>query len=391
MSNLLTTKPVSLMIGLLAFFGSCNNDALEIMQVGEQILETDFVPSSRFSGVYHDEKSGEEYIYLGNGRTEKKVSFFSVDGKYFKTIDFRKATESHSLNGISIWSLDSILLLSDYSGLLFFVDNEGECFKQININNLVPDTMLRLEFRSSKLDGFLHKKTIYLGIDLNPENFESLNNYERILKYNNKSLDLPHLIKIENIFDNVPQVSFLLNKFIANFIPKNHLALDIHHYLPFDDKIFLTSIIPDTLYILENDEQTLLKVFVDYKEKTESTDKLFKITKGSINNIQDNILWQTQRASYISRIHTDKKYKLKHLFAYHKFDGDIEDCWDKRNWSWLVYDENFNKLQEFVIKDDSVSPTLSFSTSKGVFIKVKPKYIKNYEPTKSHFKIYTVE
>ena len=169
------------------------------------------------------------------------------------------------------------------------------------------------------------------------------------------------------------------------------MSLHIHHYFVLEDKIFSISIIPDTLYLSNISENKTIKKHIDYVEKTNIDKKRFELTKESISKIQENIFWQTQSASYISKLLASEKHKLKHLFAFHQFEGKAEDCWDKRNWSWLVYNEKFEKLNEFIMTDYSVSPTFSFLTQKGIFLKVKPKFVKNYDPKKTHFKIYTVD
>jgi hypothetical protein len=84
---------------------SCQKkEGLKLKKIGEQVFETDFVPSPTFSGYYMDSKTGIEYLYLSNGRTDKKVSFFTLNGELIKTIDFNNATRGHRLNDISIWS-----------------------------------------------------------------------------------------------------------------------------------------------------------------------------------------------------------------------------------------------------------------------------------------------
>jgi len=374
------------MIGLLTFLCSCNNDTLELKQVGKQMFETDFVPSNKFSGVYKNESTGKEYIYLGNGKTEKSVSFFSLNGEFVKTINFRQATEFQDLNDISIWSLDTILVLSKLNNSVLFINSNGKCIHEINLEDLTTDP---LEFESSWNSDFLYKQNLYFHVYPDFSNLKTTS--ESQLEYYNKSRFFPYILKVENLIDSESTATLLIDSFYANFIPLNYMKDDIPLYSLSNDKINIISLIPDTLYCYDLNGKIYKKCFVEYEEKTMPHNRLFENTKNNRIKAQDHTLWQTRNASFLSKIIEANKTGFKYLFAYHKFEGNEEDCWDKRNWSWLVYNEDFNKLQEFVIKDYSVSPTFSFSTSKGVFIKVKPKFITNYEPTKTHFNIYTVE
>ena len=100
-----------LFLGLVVLFYCCKSDNnLELKHISQQVFETDFVPSSRFSGVFEEKRTNREYIYLANGRTEKKVSFFTTDGEHIKTIDFKKAT---------YFFLSKFLLFLCHSSILF--------------------------------------------------------------------------------------------------------------------------------------------------------------------------------------------------------------------------------------------------------------------------------
>jgi len=130
--HLLTNKRIFLSACLLIIIcsQSCQNEGLQLKKIGEQVFETDFVPSPKFCGLFKDTMTGVEYLYLSNGATDKKVSFFTLDGKRHKTIDYEAATKGHALVDISIWSLDTILALSKKTGEVFAINDSGKCIKQ---------------------------------------------------------------------------------------------------------------------------------------------------------------------------------------------------------------------------------------------------------------------
>ena len=384
-------QPNLYILGLVVLLLSCNSSSLELKKIDTQVFETDFVPGSRFSGVFEDKTTGQEFVYLGNGRTERKVSFFSSEGKRIKTIDFKKATRGHSLNDISIWSLDTILALSQNTGFVFFINSNGELIKTLDIQACIPDSLKARVETSSLDDDFLYKNELYFNLGANEKRIDtSLSGFDWLLEYYNYSLEIPYLLKVDKLFDNKPNCTPLIDAFYANFIPKDYVLDDIPKYKINKGRVFIISLIPDTLYCYNLSKGRLDRYFIEYKQKTKAHERLLKNNKENMHKMQEHILWQTRRASYLAKIFEDQN-DLKHLFAYHKFNGKEEECWDKRNWSWLVYNEHFEKLSEFVITKYNISPSFSFLTKKGVFLKVKPKYIKNYDPYKTHFDIYTIE
>jgi len=44
----------------LVLLVSCNPNPLTLKKIGQQVFETDFVPSSRFSGVFEDKTTGQQ-------------------------------------------------------------------------------------------------------------------------------------------------------------------------------------------------------------------------------------------------------------------------------------------------------------------------------------------
>jgi len=383
-------QPNLYLMGLVALLLSCNPNSLQLKKIGEQIFETNFVPSSRFSGVFEDKITGQEFVYLGNGRTERKVSFFSSEGKRIKTIDFKKATRGYSLSDISIWSLDTILALSQNTGLVFFINNNGDLIKTLDIQACIPDS-IEARIETSWGDDFLYNSELYFCLTANGTKIDtSLSGLEWLLEYYNYSLELPYLLKVDKLFDNEPNCTPLIDAFYANFISKDYVKDEIPNFTINNDRVYIISLIPDTLYCYDLTKGHLDRYFIDYKQKTKAHERLLKNNKENMNKMQEHILWQTRSASFLTKCFEDQN-DLIHLFAYHKFNGKEEECWDKRNWSWLVYNEHFEKLNEFVITDYYISPSFSFLTKNGIYLKVRPNYIKNYDPHKTHFDIYAIE
>lgn len=373
--------------------GCKKEEGLKLMKIGEQVFETDFIPSSKFSGYYLDSKTGIEYLYLSNGTTDKKVSFFTLNGELIKTIDFKTATKGHQLEDISIWSLDTILALSSTIPVIIFAINDiGKCVKKLEVEKLLKKNIFpKTYISSSGDDDFLHDKNLYLyrGFKMDIDTTKSYLEY-LITAYNLKR-DLPYLIKVANIFTETPIVTFLIDSFYSRFIPKNHFITDIPDYDFYNNLIHVISFQVDCLYVYDQDGNHQHTVALDYKNKAKQNLKYDNLEKYYERDLAEFSNWNTANLSYVSNLFYDVEHERYYVVAYHNYEGLESKSWYLRNWSMLIYDKNFIFLDEIIIKNPKTRILFSFLTSKGWFSKKNKHYIKNYDPYKTHFDIYTVE
>ena len=378
---------------LMVFVLGCQKkEDLQLKKIGEQIFETEFIPSSKYSGYVVDSNTGVEYIYLSNGTTDRKVSFFTLDGQLHKTIDYKTATQGHPLEDISIWSLDTILALSQRTGFVFAINDSGKCIKQVNLKSFFADTLFPAIWMStSGDDDFLFGNTLYLyrGMDIPIDTTKPY--LDHLIKFYNSRRDQPYLIKVEDFFSETPNLTFLVDSFYANFIPKNHFFPDIPDYDFYNEMIHILSFQIDCLFVYDLNGKHLKTIYLDYKNKVDQSLKLYELTENYEATMATYGKWSTTNANYVSNLFYDINRQRYYVVAYHPYDGPDEESWYKRHWSMLVYDKNFVYLDEIIVKNPKTRILFSFLTTKGWYTRKNKKYIENYDPHKTYFDIYTIE
>ena len=385
------TKHILIFTLLSSVYSCQKKEGLQLKKIGQQVFETEFIPSPKFCGTYTDSKSASEYIYLSNGATDREVSFFTLDGKLHKTIDYKFATKGHSLLDISIWSLDTILALSKKTGEVFAINDSGKCIKQLNINSLLPDSVLGLSPTSSYDYDFLHEKTLFFfrGIELAQE--KGTSNLEYLIEYYNTLTNHPYFVKVEDFFSKKPRLTFLVDSFYANFIPKNHDFTDLPSYSFFDSCIQIISFKIDCLFVYDFEGNRIATTYLDYQNKVDQSLKQYEIKEGYEMSMQKHSFWSTINANIAAKVYFDNKKQRYYVVALHAYEGPDEDSWDKRHWSMLVYDKNFKPIDEIIVTDPEIRSGVLYLTSKGWYARKNKKYIENYDPHKTYFDIYTIE
>ncbi len=385
------TKHILIFTLLSSVYSCQKKEGLQLKKIGQQVFETEFIPSPTFSGYYMDSKTGIEYLYLSNGRTDKKVSFFTLNGELIKTIDFKNATRGHRLDDISIWSMDTILALSTGKGIVSAINGSGHLIRRFDVNKLLPDSSPGTYMMSSTDDDFLYKKDIYLyrghKSPVNPQKTY----LHHLIKSNNLKRNLPYFIKVENIFSETPVLTFLVDSFYANFIPKNHDISDLPSYSFLNSCIQIISFKIDCLFIYDLEGKHIATTYLDYQNKVDQSLKQYELKEGYETSMQKYDFWSTLNASIATKVYFDNKKQRYYVVALHAYEGPDEDSWDKRHWSMLVYDKNFKPIDEIIVTDPEIRSGVLYLTSKGWYARKNKKYIENYDPHKTYFDIYTIE
>ena len=255
----------------------------------------------------------------------------------------------------------------------------------------MPDSVLGTSPTSSYDYDFLHEKTLFFfrGIKLAKE--KGMSNLEYLTEYYNNLKNHPYFIKIEGFFSQEPNLTFLIDSFYAQFIANNHSISDFPSYSFFNNSIQIISFETDCLYIYDYKGNKLNICYLDYQNKVDQSLKKYKLAEGYEATMSKHALWSTINAHFASKIYYDKNQQKFFVIVVHSFEGSDEDSFNTRSWSMLVYDKNFNPIDEIIVTDPEIRSSVLYQTSKGWYAKKNKEYIKNYDPHKTHFDIYTVE
>ena len=283
------------------------------------------------------------------------------------------------------------MALSIGKGIVLAINDSGHGIMQFDIKKLLPDSSPGTYMMSSTDDDFLHQKNIYLfrghKSPVNPKK-TYLNH---LIKSNNLIRNLPYFIKVENIFSETPILTFLVDSFYANFIPKNHDISDLPSYSFLNNCIQIISHEIDCLFVYDFEGNRIATTYLDYENKVDQTHKQYELKEGYETSLQKHDFWSTLNASITARVYFDNEKLKYYVVALHAYEGPDEDSFNTRSWSMLVYDKNFNPIDEIIVTDPEIRSGVLYQTSKGWYARKNKEYIKNYDPHKTHFDIYNVE
>ena len=146
-----------LFIAVILLCSCANNDKKNDykIQITKRVYEMDFFPNHMYSGILFDRELNQELLYFGDLVTTKKIVFFDLEGTKIHTVHLKDAVKNslYGINNISVVSMDTILLLENYTNTLVLVNSKGEELKKIDLSLYHSDQYL-VEFNSSIFGDF---------------------------------------------------------------------------------------------------------------------------------------------------------------------------------------------------------------------------------------------
>ena len=125
---------------VLLFFTSCTIRKTQLVKSQEFIYQTGF-PDWDPCGVFYDKENNTEYVYFASMAYKKKLLFFSLGGEKLIEIPTDSISDWRTANGIFVTNLDTIVFIMGGCGTknirIIFMDKQGNCFKKIDINDVV--------------------------------------------------------------------------------------------------------------------------------------------------------------------------------------------------------------------------------------------------------------
>ena len=365
------------------FLLSCGNSQNEVPLREHAVLDsihvtTGFPIMTRHSGVIRDPESGDEILYFGDPVTANALRFFDIAGDTLFTVQLDSVTPRvGAVNGISVHTLDSILISGPHNNRLAWIDRSGKVLSAWDVSKalitnkgdifwMYPSNLRSCVFDTFALFAIEWRENQHWEL---PDYRVNYLDYVTIFRTNTQAQ--PHFVRFglnpDVRYDPEYGVPAFYNRFCKG-PSRTSLALC---YTLIGGHILLTSEHSDTLYVIDpvslDIERTVplhsrvsavhipppLYTPEEAANKTNMVEKRW-LTGGAVQNIS----YDAASNQYL-------------VVAYHQVP--LETGEDRnganRSFSVLAFDTVFGPTAEYVFDDIKYDGRELLSTSKGVYMR----------------------
>lgn len=301
------------------------------------LKETDFNAGvvSGCPGIYYDRELKQQLIYFIDKVEHKAIQFFDVSGKLIRTTPLAKVHKAlDNIAGIAISSADTIIINSNYTNEIAFVDRYGNIWKTIKLKNGLTDSLgNEYELISSTYPVIQDPQHLVYGLSWRNNKNDTTANAalrsptEQLNYFNRKSLESAYFLEITRALSNAPKLTFSHYGLLASSLSSNGLIAELPSFFLFKDQILVTSFYSDKILRINKKNGHLDGISLRSELTTLSTPPL-QITPSIIGKIQDSITFQQKTRGRIERIFYDPAKKefytiVRHSATVKVFDQDL--------------------------------------------------------------------
>lgn len=375
---------------ITAFFSCNKTDNPNSTNSNELIYNTKMSVSDKYYGTFYSQKDKVEYVYFANVSTEKTIIFFEINkSKAIYEVDLSEVLQSerNGIENISIISMDTIIVLGKYSNNLYFINRDGEVWKDLQLGNsshFINDYELSCSISNNFiLDNnsiILSPYWFYTNDTIN-ENWGDIE-YVRLERKNR--WDSPYFMKFSNIFEENP------NSDTGHFQYQHHFPnkpfchfIEYNNYFIHKGDIYLASLFSNKIVQLNGQNFEVINELEIKSEHTSIGMPLIPIGSEIRNYEQEFIDSFFSKGSIRKMFFNEKTQCFYITVCIESKDNKIHNSNSTRDWLTMIYDKDFNIITEYKI-DNKKFYNSFLNTMGGVYIQVKNK--KDYKKQKVVFK-----
>ncbi|MEO9258361.1 MAG: hypothetical protein ABI207_08265, partial [Crocinitomicaceae bacterium] len=224
--------------------------------------------SGKMAGSFHDKKTKQDYVYFGNDFYGIEV--FDTKGKLKFKIPVKSSfLDVPPIQSVQFISLDSILIFPDELNKVYLLNQKGEVLKEVKLP--------KKKFQDYEIDyvptyGQLFYKdgAFYTNMSAYVDDFDAKNELKERRRAANINIQLPYCQKIGGVFSDSTYWSGVFPFKWSRFIPQNTFYIPFSKFFISGDKLLVTSIHRDSLFVFRLEDYKLLqtqKITSDYNKK----------------------------------------------------------------------------------------------------------------------------
>ncbi|MBN2669545.1 MAG: hypothetical protein JXR60_09980 [Bacteroidales bacterium] len=360
-----------------AFLEKTNEDfSVNVQQNFERLYTNGFIEKDTpYIAIFNTFISDTIYLYNTISTNTEKINVKKIKNPFSNTKFFKA------------FSLDTILLYNDFSGILYHLNHKGKLIDSTSIKNKLATVLdSTYEFHLPWLNSIVNYNYLHFYISYNnifcqyytaTDSFSLSNNHKHFFEYNYKK---DNIAVVENPFKEESK-AYRLGKEIKPIIAKPNHALSVR---------LSAFIMDDTLYVKQGNSENF---FVYKNEELIGTRSIkSKYISDFNNNFED--INQTGFHAFFSQAKDAKIYKdltildydNSYIYILAKFPTDEKD--DKYLYSLIAYTRNWKKIAEsqqfYGIQYNNV-----IKLKNKLYVQI-PKSDKNFKNKHASFKVYNI-
>lgn len=394
------TGAILIVAAILSFFiiGSFNKQTNKIVELRKSKIDgSDSLvfnlgyPNSRLTNGYIIlDSDTSEYFYFCNRSTVQKISIFTINGvlKYEIPL-YAIGFYGDYIGDFYIHSLDTILVLTEHTNKLYFLNRTGQIWKKVDLNEQLSfiEQGIKYEVLSFHRRNFYYNGDVFFRVSLlkypNP-----YTEYEDIIRnYNILSLKVPMFCKISNIFSDSVSLNFGFKDFKSKLYGNSYYPIDLINIYHINNRHLLTSIYSNHLYEFDYNSLELINIFT--LKSNYSKLKIIPITfdeylSDSKKNSFNNCLQSQGQIQWISYDYRNSKY---YIIARHDRDSSqiINNIYP---FSILLLDKTMNvSCESNIITKSYLCTPIIYNTK--ILIPNNSPLDDYYERNKYKYDVYT--
>lgn len=376
--------------GLISSCINKNLKEIKITPIKNLEYETGFDYNYKNAKVFYSQELNRELIYFADIVTQKKISFFDLNGKKLYDIPLNYVTNNgYDIDSYEVLNKDSVAVLTLYNNIVFLLNKKGDCLKTVYLDSLIKDkNKNRFEYYSIK---YKNKNNFVLAANwLGSDTSKIPQNSYAHLEYFYRNLPLqPKLVSLNIFNSNQHNVLWGLDSAYSKITKNNELNIfvETNKFLSTEKNIFFYSWYSNKIFQINKENLQLeKKITIDANGQNIGVVPKYLNQKNQ-NYIFDSVSIGLQSQASISNVIFDKYRNFFYVIIANKHD--IKYKGKGRNYSILVYDKNFEKINEVYLDKELYLPSLLFPCKEGVLIGIDSKTNDNHSYAK--FKLFKVD
>ena len=379
-------KRIYILFFIALFLTNCKSP--QFVKTKEISYHTGTAVLWRYNGTYYNQEDKKEYIYFADVFRDRKLMLFNLDGVLEKEIPLNKTIDYYEVTGVVIKDIDTIIVfdhLGQSSHRITYTDREGNCWRKIMLNEIVPIENEDIYgfyysgFGNSLSDNSFFMRTIwfrYKDRRLYGSTSESKQQYYR------KLYTMPCVLSfnLETL-----TYQFALDTLWRYFCPDT--ALFIGHTIEItseNNNLFVYTPVSNKLYIMDEESFKVKKIItVDSKYSKIGIDP-YPMAKHKMF-LEDKLV-----AGKILKVLYDKYNKMFYVITWHEVSKEEIPFFSERPFSIHIYNWKFKKLGEQYFEGNTYDPRDCMVTQKGLLIKHNENSEK-YDPTVMKYDLYELK
>lgn len=324
---------------------------------------------------YFEHQLSQELIYMYDHDAQKEIKFYTLNGSLVKSVSLRKSKKIvDNIASISVISIDTIIINSDYTNQILVINRKGEIWKKIDLTNkLIDKKQNQYEFVSSPFPANQNGSSLLLNccwrLNLKDvaQELPPRDNLEELSYFYKNYYESPFFITLSNIFSDSPKIDYHAPGLCKKILNNIEILAEPPSFTCIENNIFIYSLHSDKLFIINRSDFSFSKSIQIKSEFTSIGASTIKINAENIDKVRDSTVYKIENTGRIIRVLFNVRKKEYYCFVKHKKTN--KELNDKRNsFSIIVYKPDFQKKKEYVLDNRLYDYNSSIVTGYGLMI-----------------------